>query len=269
MITLPRITLCVASFFFFAYDACTQQASSPPRTTVMHMGAPSAHMPVVTGAPYSAEVVTEHMQTLADGTHITQKSQSAKEYRDSDGRSRQESSPAGVQVVEIIDPVSGFRYLLDVQNQVAHRFGPPADRPNEAPGYKQNVSPNSSPKSSVPPKSVTPVEITAGRPETSTESLGSQIIEGVLAEGKKTTTIFPVNSMGNDRPLVRVTESWFSPDLKRTLISKNSDPRTGESTMRLQNINRSEPDPALFRVPPEYQIVNENSDRIEIRVSQP
>jgi hypothetical protein len=75
--------------------------------------------------------------------------------------------------------------------------------------------------------------------------------------------------MGNDRPLVRVTESWISPDLKLPVLWKNSDPRMGESTMRLQNINRSEPDPALFGVPAGYQIVDENGERVEIRITRP
>jgi hypothetical protein len=75
--------------------------------------------------------------------------------------------------------------------------------------------------------------------------------------------------MGNDRPLVRVMESWISHDLKLTVVSKNSDPRMGESTMHLRNINRSQPDPALFGVPPDYQIVDENGDKVEIRITRP
>ena len=75
--------------------------------------------------------------------------------------------------------------------------------------------------------------------------------------------------MGNDRPLIRVMEYWTSPDLKLTVVSKNSDLRMGDSTMRLQNINRSEPDPALFRVPADYQIVDENGDRVEIKITRP
>jgi hypothetical protein len=39
--------------------------------------------------------------------------------------------------------------------------------------------------------------------------------------------------------------------------------------MRLQNINRSEPDPALFRVPSDYQIVDENGDRVQIKFTHP
>jgi hypothetical protein len=74
--------------------------------------------------------------------------------------------------------------------------------------------------------------------------------------------------MGNDRPLVSVMESWFSPDLRITVLTKNSDPRMGESVMQLRNIDRSEPDPGLFRVPADYQVVDDNGEA-EIKIVRP
>ncbi len=135
--------------------------------------------------------------------------------------------------------------------------------------YAQTARADSSAANSVPGQGMTPTQTPTDRPQSSTESLGSQTIEGVYVEGKKTTTTFPVGIMGNDRPLVRVMESWISPDLKITVVSKNSDPRMGESTTRMRNINRSEPDPALFGVPADYQIVDENGEKVEIRITRP
>ncbi len=40
------------------------------------------HRPVVNGAPYSAEEVTDRTQTLADGTHITQNTQIVRLYKE-------------------------------------------------------------------------------------------------------------------------------------------------------------------------------------------
>jgi len=80
------------------------------------------------------------------------------------------------------------------------------------------------------------------------------MIEGVWAHGIRTTTTIPVNAQGNDRPLVMVSENWFSDELKFQLLSKRSDPRGGETTERLTNIDRSEPDPSLFRPPVDYTI---------------
>jgi hypothetical protein len=38
------------------------------------------------------------------------------------------------------------------------------------------------------------------------------------------------------------------------ILTKRSDPRFGESTYRVTNISRSEPDAALFQVPPDYAV---------------
>lgn len=283
-----QITLAVASLLLCTCGTYAQQTtqektgtvsrtvqavSTPPQTMTMSLSAPSTHQADMSGAPYCAEVTTDHVQTLADGTHITQKTQSTKTCRDSQGRIRRETSPGGVQVVEISDPVSGFRYLLDVQNRVAHRFGSPTQKANGAAVYAQTTRADPPVSTGAPPRSATPAPTTAAvqanRPEHVTEPLGTQVIEGVLVEGTNTTTTFPVGAMGNDRPIVRVTESWHSPDLKIIVLSKNSDPRMGEFTMRLQNINRTEPDGALFRVPPDYQIVDETGDQVEIKVTRP
>ena len=50
---------------------------------------------VVTGAPYSAVAVTETRQTLSDGNRIDRKMQ-ANVYRDAQGRTRRETTLAGL-----------------------------------------------------------------------------------------------------------------------------------------------------------------------------
>src|SRR5258705_13499492 len=74
-----------------------------------------------TGAPFSATQTTECIQTLADGTHITQPSQKVVMYRDSAGRTRNEitsNGPPGdptLDMVHIMDPGGGFRYSLSLK----------------------------------------------------------------------------------------------------------------------------------------------------------
>jgi hypothetical protein len=53
---------------------------------------------------------------------------------------------------------------------------------------------------------------------------------------------------------VTVNERWYSPELQTVVLSKNSDPRMGETTYRLTNISRGEPDPSLFQVPTDYTV---------------
>lgn len=249
------------------------------------MPAPPLHAAVVTGAPYSAEEVSELTQTLGDGTHITQKTRITKFYRDSEGRTRKErplvegivmggsnSEFDDVMIVEINDPASGIRYVLDTYNHVAHRFSRPESAENaSAPvRYTQEARALTQPTTSTRAREAQATAPPgAAGPEMSTESLGTQVIEGVSAEGKRSTRTFPVGTVGNDRPIVSVWESWVCPDLKITVLSKHNDPRTGERIDRMQNIDRSEPDPALFRPPSDYQLVDENGDRVEIKIVRP
>jgi hypothetical protein len=94
------------------------------------------------------------------------------------------------------------------------------------------------------------------RQNVKTESLGSKTIEGVAAEGTRTTIITPAGQMGNEQPLQTVLESWYSADLKTTVLSRRSDPRTGETITRYANINRTEPAHSLFEVPADYKIAD-------------
>lgn len=86
------------------------------------------------------------------------------------------------------------------------------------------------------------------------EDLGTQMIEGVPARGTRTTTTIPAGQIGNEREINIVSESWYSNELQMQVMSKHSDPRTGESVYKLTNINRSEPQRSLFEIPGDYTI---------------
>jgi len=84
--------------------------------------------------------------------------------------------------------------------------------------------------------------------------LEHKTLEGVAVEGRKTTNVIPAGQVGNEQPLTIVSEEWRSPDLGVLVYTRHSDPRTGESTYRLINIVRAEPDRSLFMVPPDYEV---------------
>jgi hypothetical protein len=88
------------------------------------------------------------------------------------------------------------------------------------------------------------------------EDLGKQTIEGVIAEGTRTTSTIDVGAIGNDRPIQIVTERWYSAELQTVLMTKTSDPRMGESTFSLTNVHRGEPGAYLFQVPAGYTIAD-------------
>ena len=81
------------------------------------------------------------------------------------------------------------------------------------------------------------------------ESLGTQVIEGVTAEGTRVTRTIPAGTIGNEKPLVITAETWRSAELQIVVLSKRSDPRFGETVYKLTDIRRGEPDPSLFQVP--------------------
>jgi hypothetical protein len=68
------------------------------------------------------------------------------------------------------------------------------------------------------------------------------------------TRTIPAGQIGNSQPIETVHETWMSDDLKVPVLVKTTDPRTGTTTTQLTNINRSEPDPALFQVPSDYTV---------------
>src|SRR2546422_1618815 len=86
---------------------------------------------VVKGAPYSADAVTEMVQTLGDGNRIVRNS-STKIYRDSAGRTRREEAMKAIGpwavsgeahvMISINDPVSGVHYSLDPNTKTAHKM---------------------------------------------------------------------------------------------------------------------------------------------------
>jgi TonB family protein len=87
-----------------------------------------------------------------------------------------------------------------------------------------------------------------------TEQLNEQLIEGIKCKGERKVATMPAGAIGNDRPLETVSETWYSDELDMMILSKRNDQRFGESTYRVTNFNRSEPEASLFQVPADYTI---------------
>jgi len=259
----------------------TVTSSNTVRGTLTTSGRPFMGTPVV-GAPYSAQRISEHVQVAADGTRFTQTNTQEKLYRDSQGRTRTERTmgpPNMVDaptMVEIQDPVGGFGYTLDVQNKIAHRYqlktpqmqpvmmGPGATLGGTAGagmGYAVGGGVTAAVRSgqfsaSVPATGILSPAAPA-RPEMKHEDLGQQSIEGVVAKGTRMTMTFATGSQGNDRPFSTTSETWMSDELKEVVLSKNVDPRSGENTLKLINISRTEPSADLFFPPADFQVVDD------------
>lgn len=204
---------------------------------------------VVKNAPYAAELVTESVQTLPDGNHIRQTS-SVKIYRDGEGRTRREqtvnlnglgSNSNMPQLVFINDPVSGLNYALNPKEHTATKS---AWSRGGGPGGRRGNNPAARPREAG----------VSVNPNAKTEDLGHQTMEGVAVQGRRVTTTIAPGEMGNDQPIVIVNETWYSQELQTMVLSKRSDPRSGDTVTRMTNINRAEPAHVLFEPPVDYKI---------------
>jgi TonB family protein len=99
-----------------------------------------------------------------------------------------------------------------------------------------------------PPLSLIDVGGSRVKVENRIESLGTQMVEGVAAEGTRQIQTIPAGAIGNERQIDIVSERWYSPELQMVILIKHSDPRYGETTQRLTNIDRNEPETSLFSV---------------------
>lgn len=256
----------------------------------------------VKGAPYSAQAVTETIQTLADGNRIVRKTSSSV-YRDSEGRTRNDQAVGEFgpyatamgepsQVILINDPVGGVNYTLDPRSKTARKFSfiSAMKASADASGARTvTITADAgamAEKQAAEAKAMTAtvdVHPAPGEPmrgpllrtnkmfdETATftvklaepkiEQLGKQTIEGIEAEGQRATITIPAGEIGNELPILIVSESWYSSDLQVTVMSRHSDPRMGETVYKLTNINRAEPAHSLFEVPSDYTVTQRDME---------
>jgi hypothetical protein len=217
---------------------------------------------VVKGAPFSATATSETTETLQDGSVLHRTSQVSM-YRDSQGRSRHEVTLSGFgptsasggpkKVVMISDPVAAAHYMLDADQKIAHQMpfhehGGPGGPGGPGAGANAETGANFESRMQEHEQK----DIAAGLLKK--ESLGTQTINGVVAEGTRTTHIIPVGQIGNEKPLSIVSERWYSADLQIVLKSTRTDPRTGTTTYTVTSLQRSEPSATMFTVPAGYTV---------------
>lgn len=254
----------------------------------------------VKGAPYSAQEITESTQTLGDGNRIVRKSTSAV-YRDSEGRTRREQTLKAIgplaadgepaQTVFISDPVAAVDYSLNVRDRTARKMTPmkfkfemklpPPDGAKGATFDKyvdrieiekhavgQRISADGAVKIAPPEGGVVMQWHGTKEGQAKKESLGKQFIEGVEAEGTRSTVTIPAGEIGNERAIEIVSERWYSPELQTVVMTRHSDPRFGETTYKLTNISRTEPDRSLFELPGGYTLKEDSAPK-QMRLRKP
>ncbi len=239
----------------------------------------------VRGEPYSAVETTETVQTLSDGNRIVNTT-SAKVYRDGEGRMRREVSLSGAKAgasgrtfITIIDPVAGVNWTLDPSNKTAQKMPAPPALLDKLPKLGENtgqiqqrfavriaspaqvgpqIRDDAASLPGPPPLGPNKVFFFEGFPgklgDSKHEDLGTESFEGVTAQGSRETSTIPAGAVGNEKPITISFENWYSPDLQIEMKSIHDDPRAGQTTFTVSNLNRAEPDASLFQVPSDYTI---------------
>jgi hypothetical protein len=225
---------------------------------------------VVKGAPFTAQRTEESTQTLGDGTHINNKS-SINYARDSAGRVRREDD----EWITIYDPVANATYRLNKKNHTGSKVDfirgearIKLDDINQARADELKVQAEKALAENKAQQGNAIIlsdqgpggQVYSFRKDGTEESLGSQVVNGVMADGMRTSYTIPAGDFGNDRPITSTPESWYSPELHLTVMYKHSDPREGDVTTQYTGIKRAEPDPSLFQLPAGYTL-NQNQEK--------
>jgi hypothetical protein len=243
--------------------ASIANTADPAISAVVSAAMPgSSGLGPVKGAPFSATQTTVRELTLADGT-VIKSTVEVLLCRDAEGRMRAESTLKPVagstqqgHVVTVWNPLDG-KAITWVSGNQASNFASVIHLPE--------LQLNGMMGAAAPPPAGTSLRQRVASPPAPvpsnirTETLSPDTIAGLEVTGTRTTQVVPAGTVDNDRDFSVTSETWTSPEMKITVRQFSSDPRTGTVTTELTNIDRSEPDPTLFKPPAGYKIA-ENHD---------
>src|ERR1700677_2999377 len=219
----------------FAQEATTTQA--PPMYRGVQTHVDGVFVTPVPNEPLTAVAEVESTQTLDDGTPVSKKTFN-NIARDSQGRiynERRSMVPATSNATpelmsfHVFDPTTRLNTFLDPETHLA----------------RQSVFPEratTQPVSRAPgPSPVVAVRKQSGVEE---QDLGTQSMEGVVVRG-------------TGKAVVVTDEIWYSEELSLNMLVKHDDPRTGQQTVTITKVERSEPPAETFEIPAGYRVVDE------------
>lgn len=233
----------------------------------------------IKNAPFSAVVITRYDRVLGNGSHIHRETR-GKVYRDDQGRVRTETEVTtpgngGEQFlrVTILDPVQHTVIRLDPRNKIATvtHTGQTVASSDPVPFPRRGTTLGITPLTDSGQPAGPPTAIQTRRSGASagaapkTETLGTKSIEGVETVGTRTTRTIEAGAMGNEQPIVSVSDSWYSRDLQIVVWSETDDGQSGHNSMKLDNIVRAEPNPQLFLIPQDYTVRESNPATASIK----
>jgi hypothetical protein len=193
----------------------------------------------VPNLPYTAEIVQRFSETLPNGNRVVRKRRIV-QMRDSQGRTRIENfasdDPGCCDSRNQPDVVNLY---VPLQRQFIQLF----------PRTKKARVMTFSGTGPIP---------THGDPNGKNierQSLPGRTIHGIYSEGTRVKFLVPHND-GRASEVGCVEESWVSPEMKIAVLTKSGGTCSDGGITEIQEIDRNEPDAALFAIPADYEVLD-------------
>jgi hypothetical protein len=240
--------LCLGSLLCLAIP---EQAQEPDSHVPGHDGGvrevlESIAIPPVPHAPFTATLATEWIKYAADGGTVTLVNQ-RRIARDGQGRIYGERwwlVPKSGKVestmnwIQLADPKQRTLYNCSTEKHICDLLVyDPADA-----------------LSAMSPRRGSSGPLANGDGNVVWEDLGTRNIAGVDTVGARETTTSNAGTMGNDQPLVSMSEYWHSEQLGINLLSIRTSPFFGKQTFTVTELTAAEPDSQLFELPAGFKI---------------
>jgi hypothetical protein len=194
----------------------------------------------VPNEPLTAVAELTSTQTLGDGTTLSKKTFN-NIARDSQGRIYNEyrsmvpetsNEEPEIISMHVYDPTTKLNTFMNTSTHVARQAV--LDRTSADRGEMVPVS----------------------RPGFQVQDLGTQSMENVVVHGTKTSRTVPASATGTGKALTVTDETWYSEELHLNMLVKHNDPRTGEQTVTITKVERSEPPAETFEIPADYKVLD-------------
>jgi len=232
----------------FAQEAAV---SNPPPYLGPQTHVDGVFVTPVPGASFSATAELETTQVLSDGTSETKKTinQIARDFQGRIYNERRRLVPISftgtprLLSFHIYDPATKLNTFLDPFTHIARQSIFRASSQSAPFGAASGAS-----------------KASESSPEVQEEDLGTEFMENVQVHGIRVTKTIPHAVSGTGMAVVVTDEYWYSDELHINMLVKHKDSRTGEQTVTVTRVNRAEPDPARFQIPPVYKVVDETPE---------
>jgi hypothetical protein len=226
---------------------------------------------VVSGNPFHAEIVISR-SSLSESASSIPETPPVLVARDAQGRIRYErailefkrenNAEARLKVEQqwilICDPVAQTTTQIDTMDAFAKII-----RPRDSASNLRAIHPRSFCSTQLRSKST---------PSALVEHLGTQTVEGVEAHGVRITrkSRLGASSGGDTSDIEGITETWCSDEISAVVLMVSAAPKLEmKTTIVMRNIERTEPDPSLFRIPSGYTVTESVAGPIGHPTSNP